>query len=160
MANRVSASIRLGGTLSAAAYDELADIIIAERLSIDWDGEPFDPSHHTPGQPLALHAHEVVSGQFEELEERCVALKLPFVRLCDGYPGEWSPERVVFTGEGEPTSYPADEGGFVVMGRGTAEKLGSLEAIIAWFDAADFPVPPLIVEADPVHASPFEGKAS
>jgi hypothetical protein len=152
MADRVSASIRLGGTLSEAAYHVLADIILTERLSIEWDGEPFDHSHRTPGQPLDLHAHEVIGGQFDELEERCVELKLPFVRSCDGYPGEWSPERVVFTGEGQPTSYPADEGGFVVMGRETAEKLSSLEAIIAWFDAADFPVPPLIVAGDSADA--------
>ena len=32
MANRVPASIRLGGTLSATAYDELADIILADYL--------------------------------------------------------------------------------------------------------------------------------
>ncbi|WIW89608.1 hypothetical protein K3M67_06520 [Sphingobium sp. V4] len=160
MANRVSASIQVGGTLSAVAYEELADIILAERLSIEWDGEAFDPSHRPLGKPLALCAHEVVGGQFDELEERCVALNLPFVRLCDGYPGEWSPERVVFTGEGEPTSYPADEAGSVVIGREAAEKLGSFEAIIAWFDAADFRVPPLIVDGDPVDALPSGEKTS
>lgn len=149
MANRVSASIRLGGTLPSAAYDELAEIILAERLSIEWGGEPFDPSDRAPGQPLDLHAHEVIGGRFEELEDRCISLNLPFVRTCDGYPGEWDPQRVVFTGQGEPVSYPADEAGHVVMNRGTAERLGSLEAIIAWFDAGDFRVPPLSVEDDP-----------
>ncbi|EXS69403.1 hypothetical protein [Sphingobium sp. Ant17] len=160
MANRVPASIRLGGTLSATAYDELADIILAERLSVEWDGEPFDPSHRTPGQPLNLYAHGVVGGQFEDLEARCIELNLPFIRSCDGYPGEWNPERVVFTGEGGPASYPADEGGYVVLNRGTAEKLGSLEAIIAWFDAADFRLPPLIVEGDPADTSLSERKSS
>lgn len=150
MANRVSASIRLGGALHPATFEELAEIILAERLSIEWGGEPFDPSHRTLGQPLDLYAHEVIGGRFEELEDRCIELKLPFVRSCDGYPGEWDPERVVFTGEGEPASYPADEAGHVVMNRGTAERLGSLEAIVAWFDAGDFRVPPLIVEGDPV----------
>lgn len=150
MANRVSASIRLGGLLLPAAYEELGEIILAARLSIEWDGELFDPSHRTPGKPLDLYAHEVIGGRFEELEDRCVELKLPFVRSCDGYPGEWSPERVVFTGEGGPASYPADEAGHVVMNRGTAERLGSHEAIIAWFDAGDFRVPPLVVEGDPV----------
>src|SRR3546814_1674301 len=109
-------------------------------------GEPFDACHRTPGKPLDLYAHEVIGGRFEELEDTCVALKLPFVRSCDGYPGEWDPERVVFTGEGEPTSYPADEAGHVVMNRGTAERLGSHVAIIGWFDAGDFRVPPLTVD--------------
>ncbi|OUC56757.1 hypothetical protein CA262_08130 [Sphingobium sp. GW456-12-10-14-TSB1] len=161
MANRVSASIRLGGSLPPAIYDELAQIILTEGLAVEWDGEPFDPSdpsHRTPGKPLDLYAHEVSGGCFEELEDRCIALKLPYLRSCDGYPGEWSPERVVFTGEGEPVSYPADEAGHVVMNRGTAERLGSLEAIVAWFDAADFRVPPLIIEGDPVDGPLPEGK--
>lgn len=153
MANRVSASIRLGGSLSPDDYEELAEIILAGRMSIEWDGEPFDPSHRTPGKPLDLYAREVIGGQFEELEEMCVDLKLPFVRSCDGYAGEWNPERVVFTGDGEPTSYPTDEGGYAVMNRRTAERLGSFEAITAWFDAGDSRVPPLIVEGDPVDAS-------
>ena len=33
---------------------------------------------------------------------------------------------------------------------GGAKRDESLEAIVAWFDAGDFRVPPLIVEGDPV----------
>lgn len=50
----------------------------------------------------------------------------------------------MFTGDGEPVSYAAMED-FVVIGRRTAEALGSYDAILANFDAADFNVPPLII---------------
>src|SRR3546814_16565745 len=41
MADRVSASITIGGTLPATALAGLAATIQLERLSTEWDGEPF-----------------------------------------------------------------------------------------------------------------------
>ena len=54
-------------------------------------------------------------------------------------------ERVVFTGTDEPAPFVADEDDHVLIGRDTIDRLGSIEAIRAYFDAADFVVPPLIV---------------
>ena len=153
MADRVSASIELGGVLSALNYRELCETIAGEGLAIEWDGEPFEPHHRTEGQSLQLYAHEVAWGRFEALESWCVTMGLPFVRWSGAYPGQWGAERVVFTGEGEPQSYAADEDDYVVIGRGTVEKLGSFEAIIAYFDAADFKVPALVVEGELIDAS-------
>lgn len=152
MADRVSASIELGGSLTAADYNELSEIIASEGLSIEWDGEPFEPDHRTVGASLSLYAHEVAWGRFDMLEAWCLERKLPFTRWSGAYAGQWGAERVVFTGEGEPVSYAADEEDYVVIGRGTVEKLGSLDAIIAYFDAADTHVPPLVVEGDPSDA--------
>lgn len=143
MADRVSASIVLGGTLTATDYAELSKIIVSEGLSIEWDGERFEPDHRTVGEPLSLYAHEVAWGRFEELETWCVEKKLPFSRWSGAYGGEWSAERVVFTGAREPTSYIADEEDRIMIDRTTVEKLGSVEAIVAYFDAADVAVPPL-----------------
>ncbi len=145
MAGRVSASIVLGGTISTAAFAELAKIIEQECLSIEWDGEPFQPGDITPGQPLSLHAHEVAWGRFEALESWCVANAMPFTRWSGAYAGQWGAERVVFIGAGEPASFAADEDDYVLIGRDTAERLGSIEAIRADFDAADFVVPPLVI---------------
>lgn len=153
MADRVSALIVVGGTITAPDYAELAGIIADEGLSIEWDGEQFEPDHRTIGEPLSLYAHEVPWGRFEALEEWCVEKKLPFSRWSGAYGGQWGAERVVFAGEGEPTSYAADEDDYVVIGRGTVEKLGSIEAIIDYFDAADFTVPPLVLEEELVGAS-------
>ena len=149
MADRVSASIQIGGELTAAAFTELASIIADEGLSTEWDGEPFEPQHRSIGEPLHLYAHEVAWGRFEALETWCVEQKLPFARWSSGYGGEWNAERVVFTGEGEPTSYAADEDDHVVVYRDTIERLGSVEPILAFFDAANHPVPLLVVEGDP-----------
>lgn len=145
MADRVSASIVLGGTISTAAFAELAKIIERESLSTEWDGEPFQPGDITPGQPLSLHAHEVAWGRFEALESWCVANAMPFTRWSGAYAGQWGAERVVFIGAGEPASFAADEDDYVLIGRDTAERLGSIEAIRAHFDAADSVVPPLVI---------------
>lgn len=45
------------------------------------------------------------------------------------------------TGSGDVTLYAADEEAFTVMSRTTAERLGSYDAIVAHFAAADFHVP-------------------
>ena len=145
MADRVSASIIIGGTLDAAEFEELADLIASEDLAIEWDGEPFEPHHHVPGEPLRLFAHEVAGGSFGDLESWCLSHGLPFVRWCGGYPGQWGPERVVATGDGSAVSYAVTEDDEVVISRSKVEMLGSFEAVIAHFDAAEFTVPPLVV---------------
>ena len=145
MADRVSASITLGGVITAAQLDELTQLFTDEGLSTEWDGEPFEPSQLTPGEPLHLYAHEVAWGMFEELEAWCREHRVPYVRWSGGYGGEWGAERVVFDGSGDPRSYDADESDRVFVDRATVERLGSVEAILAHFDAADFVVPPLII---------------
>lgn len=145
MADRVSASIIVGGTVDADEFGELADVIASEGLAIEWDGEPFEPHHRIAGKPLRLFAHEVAGGSFDDLESWCLSHQLPFVRWCGGYSGQWGPERVVATGDGSSTSYAITEDDEVVISRSTVEALGSMEAIAAHFDAAEFAVPPLIV---------------
>jgi hypothetical protein len=153
MADRVSASIIIGGTVSASAFAELVEIIAAEGLAIEWDGEPFEPRHRSVGQPLSLYAHEVAGGCFDELEAWCSTQELPFVRWSGGYSGQWGPERVVHTGRTTPISYAVTDDDEVVISREVVDALGIYEAVIAHFEAADFVVPPLIVEGDPLDAS-------
>ena len=148
MADRVSASITLGGDAPASTYTELAEVIASEGLSTEWDGEPFTPDQRTEGEPLRLFAHEVAWGRFEELEAWCVEHRLPFARWTGAYGGQWGAERVVFTGMGEPISYASDEDDRVMIDRDTAKRLGSIDAIRAHFDAAEFVVPPPIVEGE------------
>lgn len=93
-------------------------------------------------------AHEVAWGRFEELEAFCVANALPFARWSGAYAGQWGAERTVFTGSGEPHGYAADEDDYILIGRCTVERLGSIEAVIAHFDAADFAIPPLAAVSD------------
>lgn len=93
-------------------------------------------------------AHEVAWGHFRELEAFCVKHNLAYARWSGGYSGQWGAERLVFTGSGEPQSYAADEDDYILMGRCTAERLGSFPAIIAHFDAAEFVIPPLEITGD------------
>lgn len=48
-----------------------------------------------------------------------------------------------------PTSYDADENDRVFVDRAPVERLGSVTAILAHFDAADFVLPPLVVTDEP-----------
>lgn len=145
MADRVSASITIGGELPAALLLDLVRIVGVEGLSTDWDGSDFSASDLPSNEPLRLMAHEVAWGRFEGLEAFCIENGLPFTRWSGAYPGQWGAERTVFTGSGEPQCYAADEDDYVLIGRCTAERLGSYAAIIAHFDAADFAVPPLVI---------------
>ena len=146
MADRVPASIELGGVIDAATYAELVGAIQTEGLSVEWDGETFEPHHRTEGELLRLHAFEVAWGRFDTLEALCIEKGLPFVRWSGGYGGNWGPERIVFSGEGDTHSYEANEDDQVVIGRHLVTELGTHEAVLAYFDAADFKVPPLVVE--------------
>lgn len=143
MADRVSASITIGGTLPRSLLPDLATRVQAEGLSTEWDGEPFTLSMFREGEPLELMAHEVAWGRFEHLESWCVEHGVSFARWSGAYCGQWGAERVVFTGAGEVRSYAADEDDYLLIGRCTVERLGSYDAILAHFAAGDFAVPPL-----------------
>lgn len=79
--------------------------------------------------------------------------RVPFVRWCGGYSGQWGPERVVAIGDGKAVSYAVTEDDEVVISRSAITALGSLDAIFAHFDAAEFVVPALVV-ADAAAAAP------
>lgn len=149
MANRVPASILIGGQVKPDLLSELVEKIRFEGLAVEWGGETFDARHRIVGEPLALFDEECAWGQFDELEAFCVEHKLPFVRWAGGYPGEWSPERLIFRGDGPPDSYMIDEAGNVVIDRHMIVELGSVEAVLGYFEAAEFEIPPLVMEGDP-----------
>ena len=59
---------------------------------------------------------------------------------------EWlARPRVVAVGDGSAISYLVTEDDEVVIGRANIEALGSLAAVLAQFEAAEFSVPPLVV---------------
>lgn len=146
MADRVSVAVTVGGAITAAQYRELSALIQLEGLTIEWDGEPFEPEHRVKGEPLRLFAHEVAWGRVEQLESWCVANLVPFARWSGGYGGSWGAERVVFAGAGSPASFIANEEDRILIDRETVERLGSIEALRGHLDAADIAIPPLIVD--------------
>lgn len=61
----------------------------------------------------------------------------------------------MFTADG----YACDEEDHIVVPRETVEKLASFEAVIAYFDRADFKVPPFVITDEPPTASNDAGDA-
>lgn len=147
MADRVSVSITIGGGLAVSQRDRLVELANDQRLSLEWDGPAFDATQLPADGALTLCAHEIAWGRLDDLEAFCVEQRLAFTRWSGGLSGSFDPERTVFTGSGEPQNFGASEDDYVMIGRHTAETLGSYAAIIANFDAADFVVPPLRVIA-------------
>ncbi|WP_254295346.1 hypothetical protein [Sphingomonas tagetis] len=143
MADRASASIRLGGALRHSRTPELCRIITAEGLSTEWDGAPFEIDEIPADRPLELMADQVRGGTFEELEAFCVENGLPFSRSCDPYVGGWDGERLVFDGVGDPRSYRITSNDNVVMTFAELCDLGTMEAIASHFAAAEIVIPPL-----------------
>lgn len=154
MADRVPASILIGGKMSAALFADFLSAIAFEGLSAEWGGEPFTVEQRVVGEPLALFDESCAWGRIDHLEAFCTRQGLPFVRWSGSYPGEWSPERLVFRGSGTVDSYMVDESDRVLLDRRLLAEFGSVEAALAYFDAAEFEVPPLVVEGDPPPADP------
>lgn len=102
MADCVSASITIGGTLPRSLLPDLAALVQAEELSTEWDGETFTLAMFREGAPLELMAHEVAWGRFERLESWCVEHRLPFARWSGGYSGQWGAERPILAELGSP----------------------------------------------------------
>lgn len=154
MANRVSATIEIGGLLPADLIDAFVAIVQAEGLSTEWEGAPIQRSDVRDGPFLRLMDHEVALGEFEYLERFCHEHGLPYARWCDGYGGEWGPQRVVYTGTGDAVTYSATEDDQIVVDQEVIAELGSMAAIDAYFAAANFPVPALRIDPNPRPAMP------
>jgi hypothetical protein len=148
MVDRVAASIQIGGEVSRPEFVELAELVADQDLRVDWDGDPFDPCCRKTGAPLILFAYDVPWGRFEALEAWCVDKGLSFARWSGACVGQWGAERVVFTGTEPPIQFAADEEDYVLIGADMAKALGSYDAILAHFAAAEIPIPPLHVEGD------------
>ncbi len=145
MADRVSASITIGGAIPIPLIADLLDVVASEGLSTEWGGPTFTASDLPTDEALSLMAQEVAGGCFDDLEEFCQANGLPFARWSGAYSGAWGAERVVYTGTGETESYIADEENRILVDQDTIDRLGSFDALRDHFAKADFAIPPLRV---------------
>ena len=154
------ASIVIGGRVSADDFITLCHLIVCEGLSREEDGEEFSPELRSEGQPLRLFDHQAIGGRFGALEEWCEDRGLPFTRTCAGYPGGWRAERVVFTGRGPVEDYPADNDGNVVATSETVKAHEHISTLRAWFAAAEFKIPPLVITSEDVTSPRDMSRAS
>ena len=154
MSDRVSASIRIGGALSAEQADMLVTLISDEGMATEIEGEPFEPDDLRDGYPLEVCADQVPWGIFSTLETYLIANRIAFVRTSGSFSGSFGAERVVFrSGVAVSTeSYMLDECGNVVIDESTARALGSMDKIFAHFDKVQFS-PGNVTLADPACVS-------
>jgi hypothetical protein len=149
MADRASASIVIGGTISRSTLVDLVAAIASDGGRADWDGEALDASAISSGATLEACAHDLVGGTFDWTEQFCEDRGLAYVRNSGSCGGAFGPERVVFTGTGAAVQFDMTESEEVVLARSMIRDLGSIEAIEAWFQLAEFTPPPLtIIEED------------
>lgn len=157
MADRVDATITIGGPVPADRLEELLDVIESERLGRDWDehfrsrGELLEYLQDG-ATGVAFYRREVAGGEFDELAGFCVEVGLTYVLTYDGYGCEWGPARRIRrpgdAGDGVTCSLNADGGTPCV----TADDirfggLGDVEAIIEHLRLfADPHVPPFEIE--------------
>jgi hypothetical protein len=144
MADRVAASIRIGGALPRNHLAALVAAIEAEAL-VDSLGEWFRLDHITGAEPLDLFANEVAWGRFDALEAFCAQHRLPFARWSGSHPGGWEAERVVFDGKSEPRSYTVTENDVIVVTAAEVRSLGSFEAVLAYLATAELDLAPLTI---------------
>ena len=145
MADRVSATIRIGGTLAHVHVPDLIAVIEREGVSTDWEGTRFSPADLERSEPLLLMAYEVAWGIFRELEPFCRDHGLAYVRWAGGYSGSFGPERVVFDGVNPERTFVVTDDDEVLISLADIRTLGTIEAIEAHFAAAEFTVPPLLL---------------
>ncbi len=144
MADRVSVTIRIGGTLPKIHLPTFLKAIEEEAL-INPLGEYFTFEQITGDEPVDLGANEVAWGRLEVLEAFCFEHRLPFARWCGSYPGGWEAERVVYDGTSEPRSYTVTENDIVVVTEPEIRSLGSLDAVLAYLQSASPTMPAFTV---------------
>ena len=123
--------------------EELFAIIELEGLCTDWEGTDFTADLIEHGKPLDLMAYEVPWGSFERLEQFCVNHGLAYQRNSGACPGCFGAERIVFDGSNGPFNFDTNDDDVVMVSQATITRLGSLEAIAAYFADAEILVPPL-----------------
>lgn len=154
MADRATASILIGGTIRRSDIPGLIEAIASDGGRADWEGEALDAASIRQGETLEACAFELPGGTFEWTEEFCEDHGLAYVRNSGSCCGAFGPERVVFTGIGAAMQFDMTEGEDIVLARSMIRELGTIEAVDAWFDHAEFVVPPFtIVEDDEAHGN-------
>ena len=147
MADRVSARIVIGGTVTPAMWHRLLELIANEGLAADWGGPDFTPDQRVEGEPLRLYAHEAPWGMFDALEQYCCDEKIAYTRWSGACPGSFGAERIVFDGLTGPLNYDVDEDDHIVVHAHSIAQLGSMRAIRSYLKAAEVVIPPLVLTA-------------
>lgn len=156
MANRVDATITIGGPVPADRLEDLLQLIGAERLGPDWEERFSGPQElldylEAGAEGATFYAREVAGGEFDDLQAFCAEVGLTYVLTYDGYGCEWGPSRRIRRpgddDDGVTCSLNAD-GGYACVTADDIRHLGlpDLEAVFAFLGRFNDPqIPPLII---------------
>ena len=155
MADRVSASIKVGRVVAATQLAEFTNLIDCEGLGPDWDGgfesEAELRAYLSDGDAgVTFYAHEVRDGEFEDLQAFCMSQGLTY----DGYAAEWGPGRRIRRPQdpGAGVSCPLDaDQGYACIGAEQIATLGlrSLKDILAHLERFDLSeTPPFVISGE------------
>ncbi|AOH85605.1 hypothetical protein AWL63_18350 [Sphingomonas panacis] len=145
MADRASASIIIGGTISRSVIPELIDAIGTDHGRADWEGEALDAEKIVEGVSLEICAYDLPGGIFEHVESFCLRHKLSYRRSSGSCSGIFGPERVVYDGHDQPRHYELNESDAVVLTLRELQDIGSYERAEIWFTGAEFTPPPILL---------------
>ena len=148
MADRVSASIVIGGTVSSAQFARLLELIALYDLRLDWDGDVFTHDQLPTGDALRLYAYEVAWGNFEELEQYCCNEQIVYQRWSVACSGSFGAERIVYDGKAGPLNFAVDDDDNVLVYAQAIDQLGSMRAIRRYIAQAEIVIPPFAIAPD------------
>ena len=112
----------------------------------EWDEQPFDISQFPNDDTLHLFAHDVANGELDRMESFCAEHGLIFSRWSGARIGAFGAEIVNFSGQGITRQFAANEEGRAVIDAAKVAELGSYDAILNYFNDADFTMPPLRIQ--------------
>ena len=162
MADRVSATIRIGGRLPAAGLPELIAIIEEDALGPEWDASFNDPEElatylRDGAEGVSFYDDQVANGEFGRLQAFCVHYRLNYVLTYDGYGGQWSPARRIRRpdDEGDGVTCPLTEDqGEACVSSAQIKALGltTLDEVLQHLERFDLAqVPAFEIVSDPRH---------
>jgi hypothetical protein len=140
MGERIGASIQFGGKLPKQHVQELVDLLNAEGLTPDFD----ETGDVTAEDDLSQNFGdwEVNYGNLDDLEAFGQEHGLHYKHWYDSGP-EWSACTELYDPATNTMIELVDAGGLPAMNLGEIKRLGSIEAIEAYFAKFSEPLPPL-----------------
>lgn len=145
MGDRASVHITIGGPLPREHLAELAMRIADYDLRVEWDGEPFDPDVLPEGETLELYGMELNGGLIDDVDAFCVEHSLPFRRWSGGCVGAFTPELVLFDGQGPMRDYTASDDGDVLFSAAEIARFKRLRELKREIARAELAIPPFVL---------------
>lgn len=148
MGDRVWVKLMIGGEIAAEDLQELVEACEVEGGRDYYSDTEITVESVTAavarGETFDVAIQEANYAEAEAIEDFCRERKLPYLKEWEAG-GGFGPGIVVFDGASDPVEYSAISGD-AVMNETQARSLGTFEAVMAWFSAANWSPPALTIK--------------